>query len=108
MQMFHFGGKRRLSTGLATFPCLPATLLRYNSRRKSALYDRRKRHEKGDDPNWDGIEISEDGLVHPGIPKGPTCISFISLPRSALISFSSVQGSNADAKHIHHARDHPN
>ncbi|KAH6662010.1 hypothetical protein B0J14DRAFT_571265 [Halenospora varia] len=46
--------------------------LRYNSRPKFGLYDRRKRHERGDDPNWDGIEVAEDALVYPGILEGPT------------------------------------
>lgn len=56
---------RRASTVSTTYSSFPSSLLRYNSRQKSSLYDRSECDQRADDPYWDGIEISEeDGLIH--------------------------------------------
>ena len=103
-------GIRRPFSVPAIYSSFPATLLRYNSRQRSSLYDRSKRHEREDDPNWDGIEISEDGLVHPGASKEPACLYsiFQSVSEPNPDRLCSIQRGNADAKHLHNAREHPN
>jgi len=106
----HSLGVQRPASASANYSSFPASLLRYNASQKFGLYDCRKRHQQGDKLNWDGIKIANNDLVELGASKHPTRFSFClpSVSEDMLISWSRVQRSNDDAKHIQNARHHSN
>jgi hypothetical protein len=100
---------QRLFSVIAIHSSFPASLLRYNSRQRSSLFDYKKLHEREDDPIDDGVEVSENGLVYPSVSKRLPCLYSIdhdvSEPRPN--SIHSFQRGDTHAEHLYDAREHP-
>lgn len=70
-------GFQRPFSVIAIQSSFPASLLRYNSRPRSSLFDYNKRHEREDEPIDDGVEVSENGLVCPAVSNRLPCLCSI-------------------------------
>lgn len=79
----------------------PATLYRFQTHRDSKLFD--KAFEQDDWEYEDGVEISEDGLVHPNVTLDGTQNANGHYSYANLVSF---KWRITHAKYALHARDH--
>lgn len=78
-----FNARRHL-TVTSIHDTFPATLYRFQIHRDSRLYDKELKKENEDLEYADGVEISKDGLVYPGITN-------IGMASSNLLFFYSLR-----------------
>lgn len=74
--------KQRSFSLISVHRAFPATLYRFQLQRKSGLYDKQL---QGDDQDFnDAVEVSNDGLVRPGITSDGAQEILFGIPSSIL------------------------
>jgi hypothetical protein len=66
----------------AIYSSFPASLAYYSPRRRSSLFDHREDASRPNDLYQEGLIISKDGLVHPGVKELGAGSMLFSLPPS--------------------------